>query len=160
MIKKIAAAATAGTVAWAGISAVDNTTRDESGTIIASGDLGAFVTKVGDCLNGLPSGDQGSVDVLDGVPCTEPHHWQVIHKENLNLPVFDENAVDQGAERICETAVNDLVNSLSEAKFNEYRNAFSNTLQPTSDSWANEDRVVDCLIGSNSETYYTSIFNQ
>lgn len=160
MIKKIAAAATAGTVAWAGISAVDNTTRDESGTIIASGDLGAFVTKVGDCLNGLPSDDRGSVDVLDGVPCTEAHHWQVIHKENLNLPEFDEISVDQGAERICEIALTELANSLSEAKYNEYRNASSNSLQPTSESWANEDRVVDCLIGSNSETYYTSIFNQ
>jgi len=38
MIKKIAAAAAAGTIAWAGISGIDNTTRDEGGQIVASGD--------------------------------------------------------------------------------------------------------------------------
>ena len=159
MIRKLAAAATAGTIAWAGVSAIDNTTRDDSGTIIEAGDLGAFVTKVGDCLNGLPSGAQGSVDVVQGVPCTEAHQWQVIHKENLSLSEFNASAVEMAAQDICDRAIENLVYGLSEFKFNEYRNASSNVLQPTSDSWANEDRVVDCLIGSDSEFYYSSIFN-
>ena len=159
MIKRIAAAATAGTIAWAGISAVDNTKRDDSGSIVQSGDLGAFVTKVGDCLNGLPTGAQSTVDVVKGVPCTEPHHWQVVHKENISLANFDQTAVDSEAKNVCDNALNSLINTLSESKFNEYKNSVSTTLQPTSESWAHEDRVVDCLLGSDSETFYTSIFD-
>lgn len=160
MIKKIAAAATAGTIAWAGISAVDNTTRDDSGAIVQSGDLGAFVTKVGDCLNGLPTGNQSTIDVLKGVPCSEAHHWQVVHKENISLANFDQAAVDNEAKNVCDNALNSLVNSLSDSKFNEYKSAVSTTLQPTSESWAHEDRVVDCLLGSDTQTFFTSIFDQ
>ena len=64
MIKKIAAAATAGTIAWAGISGIDNTTRDEVGQIVQSGDLGAFVTKVGDCINDLPQDQNVTVKTV------------------------------------------------------------------------------------------------
>jgi hypothetical protein len=159
MIKKIFAVATAGTVAWAGISAVDNTTRDESGTIVAAGDLGAFVTQVGDCLNGIPDGVEGSVDVLDGVPCTQAHQWQVFHKENLDLQNFDEVLVNQRSQELCDRALDSLVYDLSDAKFEEYKNAITKNLQPTLDSWANEDRIVDCLLGSDSQFYYSSIFN-
>jgi len=159
LIKKLAAVATAGTVAWAGISAVDNTKRDDSGSIVTSGDLGAFVTKVGDCLNGLPTGTEGSVDVVNGVPCTESHHWQVVHKENLVLTQFDESLVNSSAKNLCDGVLSTLFNSLSEAKYNEYKNSFSKILQPTSESWAHEDRVVDCLVGSDSDNYFSSILD-
>jgi hypothetical protein len=156
MLKKLAATATAGTIAWAGISAVDNTTRNDSGQIVTSGDLGAFVTKVGDCLNGLSS-DKSTIDVIQGVPCTEAHHWQVIYKDNLNLSSFSEEAVSQGANQVCSPIIDSLINNLSDAQLAEYQSVEVQTLQPTSESWAHEDRVVDCLIGSNSDTYFTSI---
>lgn len=156
MLKKLAATATAGTIAWAGVSAIDHTNRDDSGQIVTAGDLGAFVTKVGDCLNGLSS-DKSTVDVIQGVPCTEAHHWQVIYKDNLNLSSFSEEAVSQGANQVCSPIIDSLINNLSDAQLAEYQNAEVQTLQPTSESWAHEDRVVDCLIGSNSETYFTSI---
>lgn len=156
MLKKLAATATAGTIAWAGISAIDNTTRDEAGQIVSAGDLGAFVTKVGDCLNGLSS-QQSTVDVIQGVPCTQAHHWQVVYKDNLNLSTFSEDAVTLGAQQICEPIVNSLIDRMSDAQLIEYQNAEVKTLQPTSESWANEDRIVDCLIGSNNDTYFTSI---
>ena len=158
MIKKIAAAAAAGTIAWAGISGIDNTTRDEGGQIVASGDLGAFVTKVGDCINDLPQ-DSDLVDVLKGVPCSESHHWQVIHKENLSLTEFSQSAIDVETETICDAAIESLVNSVDSSKLDEYQDASQQYFFPTADSWENDDRVVDCLIGSFTETYYTSIFD-
>jgi hypothetical protein len=156
MLKKLAATAAAGTIAWAGISAIDNTTRDDSGQIVTAGDLGAFVTKSGDCLNGLSS-EQSTVDVIQGVPCTEAHHWQVIYKDNLNLSVYSKDAISQGVDQICTPIIDSLINGLSDAQLEEYKNAEVQTLQPTSESWAHEDRVVDCLIGSNNDTYFTSI---
>jgi hypothetical protein len=158
MLKKIAAAATAGTIAWAGISGIDNTTRDEVGQIVQSGDLGAFVTKVGDCINDLPQ-DSDTVDVLKGVPCSDGHHWQVIHKENLNLTEFSQSAIDIETETICNAAVESLVNSLASSKFDEYKNATQQYFFPTAESWEKDDRIVDCLIGSFSETYYSSLFD-
>ena len=159
MIKKIAAAATAGTIAWAGISGIDNTSRDDSGKITTAGDLGAFVTKVGDCLNGLPTGQTGSIDVIKGVPCSEGHHWQVVHKGNLDLGEFNVDAVAKGARELCKPVYDNLFYGLSESKYNEYQNSEGNSLQPTSESWAHDDRVVDCLVGSDSETYFTSILD-
>jgi hypothetical protein len=160
MIKKIAAAATAGTIAWAGISAVDNTTRDETGQITESGDLGAFVTKVGDCVNGLSdSAYSEGVDVLKGVPCSEPHNWQVYHKENLTLVDFDEGQVSQMSNAICDQATENLTSSWGDSQWTIYSDAGFTMLGPTADSWAHEDRIVDCLIGSNSRLYTTSVFN-
>jgi hypothetical protein len=159
LIKEIAAVAVAGTIAWAGISAIDNTTRNETGQIVESGDLGAFVTKVGDCIYDLEL-DSGTVDILKGVPCSEPHHWQVIHKENLIIAEYSESAVDTETERICDDAVYSLFNSVDSSKQDEYEQAWRwQSFFPTSESWENEDRVVDCLIGNPTEFYYSSIFD-
>jgi hypothetical protein len=43
-----------GVAVWAGVAGVDNTTRDEAGQITVQGELGAFVTQLGDCINDLP----------------------------------------------------------------------------------------------------------
>ncbi|MCF8552695.1 MAG: septum formation family protein [Candidatus Planktophila sp.] len=158
MIKEIAAVAVAGTIAWAGISAIDNTTRNETGQIVESGDLGAFVTKVGDCIYDLPQGS-GTVDILKGVPCSEPHHWQVIHKENSKLTEYSQSALENETEQICDAASESLAYSLDDLKLFEYQNVSEEYFLPTSESWENEDRVIDCLIGSFTEIYYSSIFD-
>jgi hypothetical protein len=158
LIKEIAAVAVAGTIAWAGISAIDDTTRNETGQIVESGDLGAFVTKVGDCINDLPEGS-GTVDILKGVPCSEPHHWQVIHKENSNLTEFSQSALEDETVKICDVAFDSLAKSLDYLKLFEYQDLQYEYFFPSPESWENEDRVIDCLIGSHTETYYSSIFD-
>jgi hypothetical protein len=161
MIKKIAAFATAGTIAWAGVSAIDNTERDTSGSIVASGELGAFVTQLGDCLNDLPDSSSGAgVSTVTGVPCAEPHHWQVYHKENTYLLEFDPSALEAEGDRICNSATDNLFATTSKDILLQYQNAQGTMLLPTSESWANEDRVVDCLIGSNSYFYTGSILQK
>ena len=52
MLKRLAVggvAAVVGLGVW-GVAGEDHSTRDESGSIVASGDVGAFVTKLGDCF--------------------------------------------------------------------------------------------------------------
>ena len=158
MLKKIAGVAAIGGVAVFGIGSIDNTTRNDQGAIIESGELGAFVTQVGDCFFELPQSAQG-VSTIPGVPCTEAHHWQVVHKENISLAEFSLSGVSQLADQVCDNALQVLVSSLSYDQQLEYQNAKTSGLQPTEGSWAKEDRTVDCLVGSDSELYYTSILD-
>lgn len=158
MFKRIVGIAAVGGVAVFGIGSIDNTTRDEQGAIVEAGELGAFVTQVGDCFFELPQTAQG-VSTVPGVPCADAHHWQVVHKENIFLAEFSEASVSTLAEQVCDNALRTLVNSLSYDKGLEYQNSVTTGLQPTEGSWAKDDRMVDCLVGSASEIYYSSILN-
>jgi len=155
-----AGAATAGAI-WMGVAGEDHTTRDSSGAITVEGQLGAFVTKVGDCLNDLPDAPASGiigVSTVTGVSCQAAHHWQVFHKEDLTLTQFDNTEVGQASYALCESAAKSLVLSMSDAIYNEYRNAGLMNLQPQQMSWDEGDRAVDCLIGSETQTYYDSVF--
>lgn len=156
MFKRIAGIAAVGGVAVFGIGSIDNTTRNDSGAIIEAGELGAFVTQVGDCFFELPHNSQG-VSTVPGVPCTEGHHWQVVHKENLILSEFREEDVSRLAGQLCDSALQNLASSLTYDKQLEYQDARITGLQPTQGSWLKDDRMVDCLVGSESEIYYSSI---
>jgi hypothetical protein len=158
MLKKIAGVAALGGVAVFGIGSIDNTTRNEQGAIVEAGELGAFVTQVGDCFFELPQGGQG-VSTVPGVPCTEAHHWQVVHKEEIFLSEYSASGVESLADQVCTSALEAIVMELSEDKYLEYQNASSSLLHPTEESWAKDDRTVDCLVGDYSETYFSSILN-
>ena len=77
-----------GVAAWAGIAGVDSTTRDDAGQITVQGELGVFVTQLGDCVNDVPDGTAVEVSTLTGVPCDQPHHWQLIHKGDITLEEY------------------------------------------------------------------------
>ena len=158
MFKKIAGVAALGGVAVFGIGSIDNTTRNEQGAIVEAGELGAFVTQVGDCFFELPQGGQG-VSTVPGVPCTEAHHWQVVHKEEIFLSEYSETEVAALADRVCSNALEEIVMGLSDEKYLEYQNARSSLLHPTAESWMKDDRTVDCLVGDYSDTYFSSMLN-
>ena len=158
MFKKIAGVAAIGGVAVFGIGSIDNTTRNEQGAIVEAGELGAFVTQVGDCFFELPKNQQG-VSTVPGVPCAEAHHWQVVHKENISLAEFSAENVETLAQQLCDNALETLVSSLSYDKKLEYQNALVTELRPTEGSWEKDDRMIDCLIGSDVDIYYSSILD-
>jgi hypothetical protein len=158
MLKKIAGVAALGGVAVFGIGSIDNTTRNEQGAIVEAGELGAFVTQVGDCFFELPQGGQG-VSTVPGVPCTEAHHWQVVHKEEIFLNEYSQAEVEALADRVCSNALEEIVLGLSDEKYLEYQNARSSMLHPTEESWMKDDRTVDCLVGDYSDTYFSSMLN-
>lgn len=148
-----------GAAIW-GVAGQDNTTRDTSGAIVQSGQLGAFVTQVGDCFASLPGFDangHATVSTVDGVPCNGTHHWQVYFKSALTFQDYDANSVQTTSESICKDALDNLANSLSNTLVSEYQNATSTLLYPTSDSWTNGDRGVDCILGSDTESYSDSL---
>ena len=156
MFRKVVGIAAVGGVAVFGIGSIDNTTRNDQGEIVESGELGAFVTQVGDCFFELPRNGQG-VSTVPGVPCDDAHHWQVVHKENISLAEFSQANVSTLAEQVCDNALQELASTLTYDKALEYQYAKTTGLQPTEGSWAKEDRMVDCLVGSDSELYYSSI---
>lgn len=159
MLKRLAAggaAAAIGLGVW-GVAGEDHSTRDESGAIVASGDVGAFVTKVGDCFDYMP-GDK-TISTIPGVPCNGPHHWQVYHKEDTSLTSYDKNLLDQDVSAVCDAALQDLVDGMSDAKYETYKDSQGYSLFPTSESWAKGDRTIDCLEGSDTITYYDSILD-
>jgi hypothetical protein len=156
MFKKIVGAAALGGVAVFGIGAVDNTTRNDQGAIVEAGELGAFVTQVGDCFFEVPR-EEGGISTVPGVPCTEAHHWQVVHKEEIYLSEYSASEVDVMTEQACDEALQSIVGGLTDEKYLEYQNASVSRLQPTEGSWGKDDRTVDCLVGNHSETYYSSL---
>jgi hypothetical protein len=167
VIKKIVAgvvAAGTGVAVWAGVAGEDHTTRDTAGVIQTSGDLGVFVTQLGDCMTGLPLPQGLKAEKVSkglGVPCSQPHHEQVYFKGVITLDgIYDRAAVRKSASAICDDATTQLVPTLSAANAEEYRTAEILSMSPTQGSWGHGDRSVDCLIGSATTFYTGSIFDQ
>ena len=163
MLKRLVAGGLGlGVAVWAGVAGVDNTTRDEAGQITVQGELGAFVTKIGDCINDLPNSkgeEKIGFSTVTGVPCDQPHHWQVIHKGEITLDEFSESGVLRETQILCDAALERIFDSFEESdldRITDFENAYSNYLFPVAESWAEGDRTVDCMLGSDDETYTTS----
>ena len=135
--------------------------RDSSGEITKSGDVKVTDMRVGDCFIDIPNVTDETIQLstVKAIPCSEPHSWQVFHKSNVMLEEYSLDALTEETTRICGDATDALISTLNDLKFNEYRTADINISQPTSSSWAKGDRVTTCLIGSDSQTYYTSILD-
>ena len=160
MLKRLAAggvAAAVGLGVW-GVAGEDHTTRTDSGAIVESGDLGAFATQLGDCFDGLPE-ESGKVTTVTGIPCSSAHHWQVVFKGESTLSEFTQSGIDSEVLRLCDSAISDIANQLSEEKIAEYQNAETSALKPTSESWDKGDRAYDCLVGSDTEVFYSSLLD-
>jgi len=155
--RTIAGAAVGGAAIW-GIAGIDDTTRDESGEIVESGDLGVFVTQLGDCLNADdPTATEWTT--TEGVPCSSPHHWQVVFKGSVNATTYNESAVSNEAYLVCKYAIEGLAVRLSNEKAQIYENSTSIELFPSNASFEKGDRAIDCLVGSKTELYTTSLLD-
>ncbi len=120
----------------------DNTERDEAtGEITESGDLGAFVLSVGDCLNG---GTVGEVSGFEGVPCAEPHESEVYH-------LFDSTAAEfPGGDALTADATDGCLGAFEGYVGIDYSTSQTydiSWLIPTEDSWnLGDDREIVCLL--------------
>lgn len=146
------------------LSECSSADRNSDGEISTQGELDAFETRVGDCFPELPSEfsseETVEFDTLDAIPCSEAHRWQVVHKGYIsNLTEYSETAIQQESSKICEEAYKSLFLSMSDFKYEEYKDAQSISFFPTPESWENGDKTVDCLIGSDTSYFYTSILD-
>lgn len=135
--------------------------RNDAGEVTKSGDVSAADVQVGDCFDEIPalSPEGSTFQSVHAVPCSEGHHWQAFHEENTSLESYSETDVLSSAGQICDSATETLINSMSSIKFDAFQNAQVTYFTPTYSSWSDKgDRLVQCLIGSDDESYFTSVF--
>jgi hypothetical protein len=140
------------------LSECSSADRDESGAIVSSGDVQADETRLGDCYNELPA-DGETFSSISAVPCNEAHQYQLFYRGTSSLTSFSEEAARQEAEDVCTQAADNLLSQMSAIKYDAFRNANLGFFYPTNKSWNSyDDRNVECLIGSDTEIYFTSVF--
>ena len=117
---------------------VDTTQRDNSGAIVGEGTVGVLNLSVGDCLNGL---DFSAEEVYEatGIPCSEPHVYEVYHVESLEG--YTLQALADSVSQICE----DRFQRFTGVSYLESSLEFSNLI-PTSEGFAEGDNVIQCFI--------------
>ena len=115
----------------------DEPERDEAGEVTEGGDESVFEVAVGDCMTDSGS---GSVTDLPVVPCEEPHVGEVFH--TFDVPGDDfPGDFTQAEEEQCLPAFQEFVGMAYDQSALVYT-----TLTPTSQSWADGDREVVCII--------------
>ena len=139
----------------------DASVRSDSGDIVQSGDLGIFLTRVGDCLV-LPdefvdyegTEEVGVVTVTKGVPCTELHDAEVVGETMTADSVFPgESVLIERYEQFCSDEY--------EAYTGEPYSTSPHILLPsvpTLESWNTGDRKIQCFaLNENLEPLGASI---
>ncbi|WP_166404600.1 septum formation family protein [Labedella endophytica] len=146
-----AAAATSVVALLTGCSAINGLmggeTRDESGEIVEGGDTDIFAIAEGDCISDEATVD-GEVSDVPTVPCDDPHTWEVFK----NVTMTDDEypgltAAQDFAEGECLAEFEAFAGIAYEESVHEL-----NYYTPTEESWAMDDRTINCLIGGVQET--------
>ena len=141
------------------ISECSSADRNDSGEIVTSGDVQVSDTRVGDCYNEVPA-DGETFSSVKAVPCNEAHQYQLFYKGVSILTSFSADEIRQEASDVCNEAADTLFTQMSAIKYDAFKNAELGVFYPTSNSWASrDDRKLDCLVGSETETYFTSVFD-
>ena len=125
---------------YTGLGGEDNTTRDDNGDIVESGEVGAFRIQLGDCLNGATT---GLIESMEGVPCSAPHDVEVYHAFNLpDGPYPGDASISQSVGDACYDAFEPFVGHDYETSIYDI-----SSLSPTLGSWNElDDREVLCLM--------------
>jgi Septum formation len=138
-----------GIAIFGGVAATDDkTTRDESGAIVESGGLGAFVMRPGDCFMAPQDGTE-MVASVEGVPCADPHDGQVYALFDVaHADSFDAASVEAQADEGCLSRwASDLW-----GPYEENMELDISYFVPTAESRATDDRGVACAIVPVDET--------
>ena len=133
--------------------------RNDAGEVTKSGDVTAREIQVGDCFDDLSEfSAEGTFSSLHAVPCNEGHHWQVFYQKASSLNSYSETLIDYEIETMCNTAAQTLVSNMSSIKYDAFQNVSLTYFYPSYKSWTRGDRSLQCLIGNDTELYFTSVF--
>jgi hypothetical protein len=116
----------------------DDPERDESGAVTEGGDESVFDVAVGDCLTDQASA--GEVSDVPVVPCEQPHASEVYHTYEVPGDTFPGDFTQITTEQ-CMPAFQQFVGMAYEQSALEVT-----TLEPTSQTWAEGDRELVCII--------------
>jgi len=115
--------------------------RDPDDQITQGGNVDAFSLKVGDCL--ISSDLENEFTDIPAVPCSEGHDTEVIYIFDMPDGAYDDDAITEAGNSECAKAITDYVGP-------NYGSVSSdgldwNYFSPTSDSWDQGDREIDCI---------------
>lgn len=119
---------------------VDETSRDDAGTITEGGELSVFQIRVGDCFN---AGDDDTLETVDAVPCAEPHEFEAYAKFELpNGEYPGPEALQSQVEAGCVAPFESYVGVAYQSSSLYYF-----AIQPSADTWEDQDdREVLCSV--------------
>ncbi|HEY0216606.1 MAG TPA: septum formation family protein [Cellulomonas sp.] len=144
----LAVLSVASVVAVAGCSMLggsDDAKRDESsGEVTEAADADVFSLAVGDCLD-LSDFEETEVETLPVVPCSDPHDSEVYAEQELTGDEIPTD-LDTQADQICYDAFAPFVG----IAYEESQLGYS-YLAPTSVSWDQGDRNVQCIVSHLTE---------
>jgi hypothetical protein len=115
--------------------------RDETGAIVAEGNVDAFQMRVGDCFDDGSTFDDDNVDSVPGVPCTNPHDNEVYAVYDVAVASFPGDGMADMAHEGCLARFEAFVGKDYESSSLDIA-----TLYPSSESWQENDREVVCAV--------------
>lgn len=113
--------------------------RGEDGSLTGSGSLSVDDLRAGDCFN---TGEETEISDVDGVPCDEPHAYEVFAVVRHEAAAFPSDAeMDQVFQSRCV------------APFEAYVDApyatseiYGSMITPSEESWSDGDRTFVCVL--------------
>lgn len=117
----------------------DRAERDESGAITQGGDVMVQDLKVGDCMNGLKEADV--LLTVDAVACSDPHDAELY--ATVEVPDGDWPGIEELSLQAQQRCSDEMAENFEEAYEDEGVELFF--LHPTSASWREGDREIDCI---------------
>ena len=114
--------------------------RGDDGSLASAGNVSVDELREGDCFN---AGDETEISDVDGVPCTEPHEFEVFalsHYEGDGTYPPD-SALDAIFTQVCEPDFETYVGL-------PYANSeiWGSMISPSEDSWEDGDRSFICVL--------------
>ncbi|HYI66133.1 MAG TPA: septum formation family protein [Candidatus Limnocylindrales bacterium] len=114
--------------------------RDDAGSLASAGTVSVDDLRAGDCFN---TTDDVEISDVDGVPCTEPHQYEVFalatYEGDGTYP--PDSQLDAIFTEVCEPAFEPYV-GLPWADSDIYGNMIS----PSEESWSEGDRAFICVL--------------
>lgn len=113
--------------------------RDDDGALSSAGRVPVNDLRAGDCFN---TDEEDEISDVDGVPCTEPHEYEV-----FAVDTHEADALPSEAE--LET----VFSSICLSEFDGYVGApydtsaiYASMISPSEGSWADGDRTFTCVL--------------
>jgi hypothetical protein len=130
---------------WTFFTSLNDANRDDSGAIVAQGDLDVMSLQIGDCFNDPEELDEVVFDVA-AVPCAEPHDNEVFSVQSIGTAFGDaypgDAALEQHSYEVCSGAPFDAY--VGTAYLDSSLDVF--TFTPTAESWDEGDREYVCAL--------------
>ena len=131
---------------WVGLIAVvlvagylTTARRGDDGALVTAGTVDVTELMVGDCFD---SGEEGEISDVDGVPCDEPHDYEVFVVEEHEADAYPGEAVmDAIFASICVPSFESYVGT-------SYATSalYAGMITPSQASWGEGDREFTCYL--------------